>query len=736
MSEAATSSPVRVDARNPWPGLDPFTETASAFFNGRGEEAAALRRLVRDSTLTVLFGKSGLGKSSLLQAGLFPRLRDEDLLPVLVRLDPRDNQAPIIEQVMRTLRQVFAAEGIDHTPIGAGDTLWEYLHRRDLELWSRRNRLLTPVIVLDQFEEVFTLGAGHGAPAVARLGADLADLIENRIPDTVSALIEAGDALLRHLDLQRQPYKVVLALREDFLAELESWSREIPSLLRSRLRLLPMSGAQAFEAVFKTGGRIVDATIARAIVTFVGDAGRETAEHVPAAVPPPAPGADAPEHELVRDIEPALLSLVCRRLNDARRQRRKRRIDDELLRRQGTRILDDFYESCLAALPEQARERVRRLIEDQLITEAGYRNPVARDDAIARGLISEAELQALIDARLLRVEPHLGTERVELTHDRLTSVVRASRERFRAGETERRLEREKAEALRLAERQALETRNLMLLLTLALAARKEADRRAREAKRNLDRLQKAIAEVKDRTEREALTKKYLPDSVRQLTDAGRKRLAAKLSAVGPPIRARPRTPPQYGLKLWEVGATLQVRFMGGTPAQQSKVQAAAREWMKYANLKFEFGSMQDAEVRIAFKPDDGSWAYTGTDALGVPATQPTVNLGWVEEYNVLHELGHVLGLIHETNNPNVDLKWNKEVVYRDLCGPPNNWSKEQVDRVLLEKYEDVEYRPFDPGSIMSYDYPASWFLDGRAIVGGKVLSESDKAFVRKLYPPD
>ncbi|MCK7495764.1 MAG: hypothetical protein MZW92_35930 [Comamonadaceae bacterium] len=78
---------------------------------------------------------------------------------------------------------------------------------------------------------MFTLGAGHGTPAVARLGADLADLIENRIPDTVSARIEAGEGLQQRLDLQRQPYKVVLALREDFLADLESWSREIPSLL-------------------------------------------------------------------------------------------------------------------------------------------------------------------------------------------------------------------------------------------------------------------------------------------------------------------------------------------------------------------------------------------------------------------------------------------------------------------------------------------------------------------------
>ncbi|MCK7495763.1 MAG: hypothetical protein MZW92_35925 [Comamonadaceae bacterium] len=190
----------------------------------------------------------------------------------------------------------------------------------------------------------------------------------------------------------------------------------------------------------------------------------------------------------------------------------------------------------------------------------------------------------------------------------MTSVVRASRERFRAGETERRLEREKAEALRLAEQQALETRNLMLLLTLALAARKEADRRAREAKRHLDRLKKVIAEVPDRTrargpDEEIPARLGAPAHRGRAQAAGSETERRRTADQGAAAHA-----PQYGLKLWEVGATLQVRFMGGTEAQQRKVQAAVREWMKYANLKFEFGSVQDAEVRIAFKPDDGSWA--------------------------------------------------------------------------------------------------------------------------------
>ena len=92
-SEGALSS--GVDAQNPWPGLVAFTEDLQNFFYGRAEEADELLRRVGRKNLTVLFGQSGLGKSSLLQAGLFPRLRAEGYLPVAIRLDHAALAAPL-----------------------------------------------------------------------------------------------------------------------------------------------------------------------------------------------------------------------------------------------------------------------------------------------------------------------------------------------------------------------------------------------------------------------------------------------------------------------------------------------------------------------------------------------------------------------------------------------------------------------------------------------------------------
>jgi hypothetical protein len=90
MNVERSASAAAVDADNPWPGLAPFTEEQGSFFHGRDEEIRALTRLMERKALTILFGQSGLGKSSLLQAGVFPRLRAAGFLPIYIRLDHGD----------------------------------------------------------------------------------------------------------------------------------------------------------------------------------------------------------------------------------------------------------------------------------------------------------------------------------------------------------------------------------------------------------------------------------------------------------------------------------------------------------------------------------------------------------------------------------------------------------------------------------------------------------------------
>src|SRR5439155_16853087 len=66
-----------IDEQNPWLGLDSFTEETRQFFHGREEEIAELARRVQRKPLSILFGQSGLGKTSILRAGIVPRLKRE-----------------------------------------------------------------------------------------------------------------------------------------------------------------------------------------------------------------------------------------------------------------------------------------------------------------------------------------------------------------------------------------------------------------------------------------------------------------------------------------------------------------------------------------------------------------------------------------------------------------------------------------------------------------------------------
>jgi tetratricopeptide (TPR) repeat protein len=437
MSQLQDLDRVILDAENPWPGLHEFDERGKEFFNGRDRELADLLRIVNDATLTVLFGASGLGKTSLLLAGLVPSLREQSKLAVYIRLDPRDQRAPLIEQVAAAFRAELAAHEVDHPPFPAAGSLWEYLHRADLELWSKTNQLLTPVFIFDQFEELFTLGSKN-VEAVRGLKDDLADLVENRVPVALALRFEDSAADTPQLELQTRRFKVVLSFREDFLAEVEGWRTAIPSLVRKRFRLLAMNGEQALIAVTKTGGRLVDETIGRAIVSFVAavDAELHSRAAPLAAASGPGPANESDDWAQLT-IEPALLSLVCTGLNERRKIAHKVTIDEGLLSGTGRAIVTEFYEGCVRDLPDRAR----RFIEDELITESGFRNPYSREDAVAQGYLSDGQLEALVKRRLLRVERHLGADRVELVHDLLTSVVRTFRDQERAAEKARRRRR-------------------------------------------------------------------------------------------------------------------------------------------------------------------------------------------------------------------------------------------------------------------------------------------------------
>ena len=209
-----------VDEQHPWLGLDSFSEETRAYFFGREQEVAELSRRVQRKLLTVLFGQSGLGKTSILRAGIVPRLRPMGFCPVYVRIDYARESPPPAEQIKEAIFRATRAHGEWTQPGTAveGESLWEFLHHRDDVLRDASGNTVVPLLIFDQFEEIFTLAQSddEGRQRAAQFLEDLADLVENRPPKALEARIDTDDALSEKFDFARADYRILIALREDY----------------------------------------------------------------------------------------------------------------------------------------------------------------------------------------------------------------------------------------------------------------------------------------------------------------------------------------------------------------------------------------------------------------------------------------------------------------------------------------------------------------------------------------
>ena len=191
-------------------------------------------------------------------------------------------------------------------------------------------------------------------------------------------------------------------------------------------------------------------------------------------------------------------------------------------------------------------------------------------------------------------------------------------------------------------------------------------------------------------------------------------------------------------KTWMNGSTLHVRFIGGNALQRAKAIEQAAWWTDVCNLQIVFDGAPNADIRIAFDPNDGAWSYIGTDCRSIPLDEPTMNLGFLDGGTAAHEWGHAIGLAHEHQNPAGGIQWNEAVVIREMAKSPNFWDEQTTRFNILRRYsaDQVNGTRFDPESIMLYFFPADWTTNGIGTEANEVLSAMDKQFVAgaKMYP--
>ena len=401
------------------------------------------------NTLTLIFGKSGTGKTSLLNAGVFPLLRIDDCLPFRIRLVFNEDSPPLLAQVWSVLKSQVAAYNFRIETYIEGETLWEFFHREGL--W----KVVTPILVFDQFEEIFTIAAkyAHRQEELEALITELADLIENIVPAKVKARYLNDNKRIEY-DYKRQRVKVIFAFREDFLAEMESITAKIPSVKNARFRLMPMNGTKAYEVITKTWKTAIDTAEAEKIVSYL--------------VNVPEEETDAPQNLRsmfdVLEVEPSLLSQVCASLDKERQNEHLEKISADFLKKYPKEnILSSIYhraiqDSVSAAETEASTEKektalevwVKNFIEDNLVNENGFR------EKFPSKKIPDKMMPA-IDGLKARFFIRQDGIFIELTHDVIATIVK--HERYL---------RRKAEASRAAMKKALRIVALAIFIFVAL----------------------------------------------------------------------------------------------------------------------------------------------------------------------------------------------------------------------------------------------------------------------------
>ena len=216
----------------------------------------------------------------------------------------------------------------------------------------------------------------------------------------------------------------------------------------------------------------------------------------------------------------------------------------------------------------------------------------------------------------------------------------------------------------------------------------------------------------------------------------------------------------YTEKLWKQNSEITISFVGDPsrialststdetedPLQNQLQNMNYKEAIKkivmeriqpLVNLKFTFveDNTRSASVRIDFDPNRGSWSLLGTDSLQ-SKDNATMNFAWFDVGTVLHEFGHLLGMVHEHQNPRGEkIQWDKNKVYK-WAEDTQGWDTKETDTNILNAYNinHINGSNFDPLSIMLYFFPATLTTNGKGTNQNLRFSGIDVTWIHDTYP--
>lgn len=215
---------------NRYPGLRPFVKNDNVIFFGRNTETEQLLDSIRVNKTFILFGKSGLGKLSLINADIIPRLMVENYYPVLIRFyNTKKDPADIVGDELK--------KHISKNALSSSDNR----QKSDLSnLLSRWDKEQKPILIFDQFEEFFY----YDTKKREALISELAFIVINDL------FIQKEQANSQpRLPLQRKDVKLLFLIHSDRLNLMNEISERIPGIFNNRFQLKPLLKEKAEQAM-------------------------------------------------------------------------------------------------------------------------------------------------------------------------------------------------------------------------------------------------------------------------------------------------------------------------------------------------------------------------------------------------------------------------------------------------------------------------------------------------------
>ena len=469
-----------------YPGIRSFTQEEESLFFGRKNDEERLYKLARLEKLVVLYGKSGYGKSSLLQAAVLPRIgRETDILSIPLRFGyfSANNEGPM--PLQRTVEHIQAWSAEQADAIQNRSTYLDQLLPEEGSLWYHLKKAQATtgakrfVLVFDQFEEIFS----YPEKAVLQFRAQLADLLYVQIPqnfrnafDSLGADQQLSEAET-DLFFEDLEVRALFSIRSDYMHLMNRMKDFLPQILRHCYELDALTVDQAREAI--TGpGQFNFTDLEPSAITPAFDYSADSLDFL--------------LHFLSKNgkekIESFQLQLICRHMEEALvRSANKlniqlndlgKTLEERLQYLQG--VTHNYYRTSIEKLPVGQREVATLIIENELITVEDKRRITADAGMLVsryreRGA-TPALLEALKDTYLLRAEASPRGPAYELSHDALVEPILNAR-----------VERETVEAKLLAEKKRrrflLITAGSLLVAAVSLGALLVAFLQFREANR-------------------------------------------------------------------------------------------------------------------------------------------------------------------------------------------------------------------------------------------------------------